>query len=207
VRFEPCRWSELYHRRDLHTGPGGPAQCFYNDHRQQCGQPPLTLNGVGVNPGPNATLSATSLTFANQAVGTTSPAQSITLSNYGTATLNIASMAASANFGETNTCASSLAPGANCTISVTFMPSAAGGLNGTISVTDNALGSPQMVPLGGSGIGPGVCQLKGQECAPVLPPCCSGLLYAWLRETALFVNRPLHRKTPPEHVRLSTRRT
>jgi hypothetical protein len=54
----------------------------------------VSLSGVGLTSGPNAALSATSLTFGNQVVGTTSSAQSITLSNYGTMTLSIASIAA-----------------------------------------------------------------------------------------------------------------
>lgn len=136
----------------------------------------LSLNGLGVNSGPNATLSATALTFPNEAVGTSSPAQSITLSNYGTAELSIASIVASANFGETTTCGSTLASGASCAINVIFMPSASGGLNGTISITDNAPGSPQMVSLGGIGV-TGKCSIQGAECgASIFPPCCPGLV-------------------------------
>src|SRR6516165_6277913 len=44
----------------------------------------VALSGTGIAAGPNATLSASSLTFPTQAVGTISPAQSITLTNYGT---------------------------------------------------------------------------------------------------------------------------
>ncbi len=112
----------------------------------------VSLNGVGLTPGPNATLSAGSLTFANQVIGTTSPAQSLTLSNYGTTTLAIVSIAATANFGETDTCSgSNLASGASCTINVTFTPIATGSVSGTLSATDNAPGSPQTVSLNGTG--------------------------------------------------------
>jgi hypothetical protein len=112
----------------------------------------VPLGGVGLTSGPNATLSAGSLTFATQLVGTTSAAQSITLTNYGTTTLSIAGIAATTtNFAETNTCNSSLASGANCTIDVTFTPSAAGNVTGTLSVTDNAPGTPQTVSLSGIG--------------------------------------------------------
>jgi len=113
----------------------------------------ISLIGVGLTAGPNATLSATSLTFTDQAVNTTSPMQSITLSNYGTTTLGIASMAASANFSETDNCSGmSLASGANCTVNVTFTPNATGAFSGTISVTNNAPGSPQTVSLNGTGV-------------------------------------------------------
>ena len=110
-----------------------------------------SLDGVGFTSGPNATWSATTLTFPLQLVGTTSPPQSVTLSNYGATALSIAGIAATANFGETDTCASSLASGANCTINVTFTPSGSGSLNGTLSVNDNASGSPQTVALVGRG--------------------------------------------------------
>jgi hypothetical protein len=110
------------------------------------------LAGVGMTSGPNATLSAASLTFGGiQLVGTTSPALSVKLINYGTTALNLASIAASANFGESDNCGSSLPSGGIGTIKVTFTPTAAGNLMGTISVIDNASGSPQTVTLSGTG--------------------------------------------------------
>jgi len=111
----------------------------------------VPLTGIGLTSGPNATLSATTLAFGNQAVGTSSPAQSLILSNYGTTTLNITSITTTTNFVQTNTCISTLAPGANCAISVVFMPSATGSVNSTLSIADNALGSPQTVSLTGAG--------------------------------------------------------
>jgi len=105
----------------------------------------------GLVSGVNAILSPTSLTFATQLVGTTSPVQSVLLSNYGTTTLSIAGIAATNNFSETDTCGSSLAAGASCTISVTFTPSVQGNLSGTLSITDDAAGSPQTVSFSGTG--------------------------------------------------------
>jgi hypothetical protein len=96
-------------------------------------------------------LSATSLTFATQLVGTSSSAQPVTLTNYGKMALSIASIAASGDFSQTNTCGSSLAAEANCTISVTFKPTQRGPRTGTLSITDNAAGSPQTVSLTGTG--------------------------------------------------------
>ena len=54
-------------------------------------------------------------------------------------------------FAETNTCPASLAAGAFCTISVTFNPSMATTQIGMLPITDNAEGSPQAVPLSGTG--------------------------------------------------------
>jgi hypothetical protein len=96
-------------------------------------------------------LSATSLTFGSEPVGTPSPAQTITLSNSGTGTLSNVIIGCAGPYFETSTCGSTLASGANCVISVTFVPGATGDLTGTISVTDNAPGSPQNVALSGTG--------------------------------------------------------
>lgn len=132
-----------------------------NDTPHQVG-----LNGTGLTTGPNATLSAASLTFVSQGVGTTSPPQTLTLTNYGEAMLNITSIAATANFAESSTCGPSLAPSANCPISVTFSPSSSGNATGTLSVDSNASGSPQTTSLSGA----------GSTGHPVLTGECSGFV-------------------------------
>jgi VCBS repeat protein len=104
----------------------------------------------GLVSGRNAFLSPQSLDFATQLLGTTSAPQPVLLSNYGTETLTLASIATTTNFTETDDCGSSVAAGAGCTINVTAAPSSIGSLSGTLSVTDDAPGSPQVVPLGGS---------------------------------------------------------
>ena len=111
-----------------------------------------TLTGTGTNSAPVVLLTPTSLNFGGQLVTTTSsPAKMITLKNNGTATLNIMSIASSGDFAETNTCGASLAATMSCSISVTFTPTATGARNGTITITDDANGSPQTVPLTGTG--------------------------------------------------------
>ncbi|MBT9332641.1 kelch repeat-containing protein [Paracidobacterium acidisoli] len=105
-----------------------------------------------VNAGtPGILLAPTSLSFSAQNTGSTSAAQSVTLTNTGSTALSIASIAASGDFAETNTCKSSVAAGANCTIAVTFTPTAGGTRTGSLTITDNAGGSPQIVPLTGTG--------------------------------------------------------
>jgi hypothetical protein len=100
-------------------------------------------------------LSASSLPFGSQSVGTTSAAETVTLSNTGNATLSITSMAITGNnasdFAQTNTCGSSVAAGANCTIAVMFTPSVLGVRTAALSISDNASGSPQTVALAGGG--------------------------------------------------------
>ena len=111
--------------------------------------PSFSLSGTGTASA--ATLSATSLTFASQIVGTTSAAQQVTLTNSGTASLNISSISASGDFAQTNNCPSSLGSGTNCTVSVTFIPKASGNRAGTLSIADDAVaGSPQTVSLNGT---------------------------------------------------------
>jgi hypothetical protein len=111
-----------------------------------------------VNPsGPVVSLVPTSLTFGNTVVGVTSPPKSVTLTNTGTATLNISSIATSGDFGQavsTKPCGATLAAGAHCVIKVTFTPTQLGLRTGNLTITDNAPGSPQTVPLSGTGVLP-----------------------------------------------------
>lgn len=109
-------------------------------------------------PAPVAVISAGSLTFNSQNMGSPSAAKSVTLSNTGNAALTISAIALmgvnSGDFAQTNTCGLSLAVGANCALNVTFTPGATGARNASLSVTDNATGSPQMVSLVGTGVPP-----------------------------------------------------
>lgn len=109
----------------------------------------LTGNGIVAI----ASLSPTSLTFGSQNVGTFSTAQIVKLSNPGHGRLNISSIAASGDFSATNDCNGLVPPGTSCTISVIFSPTAGGTRTGKLTLTDNALDSPQIVGLTGTGSG------------------------------------------------------
>jgi hypothetical protein len=118
----------------------------------------VTLSGTGTltaATAPLVNLSATSLAFGNQSVGTTSTAQTLTLGNTGNAALNITSLALTgtnaSDFALSNMCGSSVPAGSSCTISVTFTPAASGSRTASVSITDNASGSPQAVSLSGTG--------------------------------------------------------
>jgi hypothetical protein len=80
-----------------------------------------------------------------------------TLTNVGSTTLSITGITItgtdSDEFSQTNTCASSVGAGKSCTITVTFRPSDFEGDSAYVSVSDNGGGSPQQVPLSGSGEG------------------------------------------------------
>jgi hypothetical protein len=111
----------------------------------------VAISGTGATVSPTITLSPSSLSFASQATGATSPAQTVTLTNSGQGSLALTSVTASGDFAQTNTCGNSLASGASCALSVTFTPTATGTRTGTLTITDNASGSPQTVALSGGG--------------------------------------------------------
>jgi len=115
----------------------------------------VSLTGTGTAV-PQVSLAPSSLTFASQAVGTTSAAQLITISNTGTGSLTLTSITASGDFADTTTCGASLSAGASCTVSVTFTPSTSGARTGAVTITDNASGSPQTASLSGTGAAPAV---------------------------------------------------
>jgi FG-GAP-like repeat/Abnormal spindle-like microcephaly-assoc'd, ASPM-SPD-2-Hydin len=103
-------------------------------------------------PAPALILSASSLTFPGQYVGTSGLPQTITVTNTGDATLTISAVSASTgDFGVLNACGGSLAAGSSCSIGVFFDPTASGARSGTLTIADDAAGSPQSVTLSGSG--------------------------------------------------------
>lgn len=112
----------------------------------------ITLSGTGVSA--TFTLSASSLTFPNQAEGTTSATQTVTLANTGTSPLVITSIVASSDFAVTSNCGATVAGGANCVLTITFTPTALGARTGTITITDNATPPTQIITLTGIGTAP-----------------------------------------------------
>jgi hypothetical protein len=105
--------------------------------------------------GSAATLSTDpdSLSFASQALNTTSSAKAVTVSNTGTAPASVTTVAAGGDFTQTNTCGTSIAAGASCTVNVSFRPTASGSRTGSLTITANATNSPATVALSGTGAG------------------------------------------------------
>jgi phospholipase C len=112
----------------------------------------LLQSGAGA---PAVQFSPLSLTFATQLVNSASPGEAVTLTNSGVTGLTITSISIggsnAGDFSQSNTCGSGLNAGASCTITVTFDPVAPGSRSADVSVSDNAPGSPQSVPLAGTG--------------------------------------------------------
>lgn len=103
----------------------------------------------------SVTVSPTSLTFASQAVGTTSPSQQVILNNAQSTALTINNIfgggANPGDFKQSNDCGSSVPAGASCTINISFAPTTTGTRTATLSVSDSASNSPQVVTLTGTG--------------------------------------------------------
>jgi trimeric autotransporter adhesin len=124
---------------------------------------PQAVSLIGIGALGTVGLSATTLTFGSQSVGTTSTAQIVTLTNNGSSSLTVTSV----NLGGTNpgsfgksadTCTGAtipVTPPANtCTVGVTFTPTTSGSLTATLIFADSATNSPQTVSLTGTGGAP-----------------------------------------------------
>jgi hypothetical protein len=96
-----------------------------------------------------ATFTPSTLTFSDQAPGTTSTPQIVTLTNTGGADLKIANVATSIGYSQTNHCGATLKPGASCVFAVKFNPYVVGAQLGTLQVNDDAAGGPHVVSLTG----------------------------------------------------------
>jgi uncharacterized protein (TIGR03437 family) len=101
-------------------------------------------------------LSPASLSFGAHVYLEPSESQTVTLTNSATTSLNITSISVtgvnSGDFTQTNTCGSRVESNGSCTITVTFTPTGIGERIASITVADDAAGSPQTVPLSGTGL-------------------------------------------------------
>jgi hypothetical protein len=112
----------------------------------------VALSGVSTA----VSLSATSLTFGSQLVGTTSAPLTITLTNHASHRVvpiyNVLIKGGNfLSFGQTNTCAAGLAAGASCTFSVTFTPRDGGTRTSTLYIWNGGGDTPLEVTLIGTG--------------------------------------------------------
>jgi hypothetical protein len=107
-----------------------------------------------------AQLSKTRVVFPDTAVGTTSSPIDVTLANIGQTAMAISGITItgknSGDFAQTNDCGTSLASGASCTVSITFAPTGGGLRSGLVKISDDAVGSPQVITVRGTGLVPTV---------------------------------------------------
>ena len=122
--------------------------------------PSIALTGAGVVA---ASIVPGSLTFSNQALGTTSAAQTVTFTNNQSNAVTINSIASnSTDFAVTSSCPISpntLAAGISCTASVRFSPKAIGTRTGKLTFQDSASNSPQIASLSGTGTAPALVSI------------------------------------------------
>jgi hypothetical protein len=116
---------------------------------------PQTVAVQGIGLVPAISLSASTLTFSHQLVGTASAAQSIGISNPGTGALSISGFTLSgpntSDFTAAQNCGTALAPGAACSVTVSYQPAAAGASSAMLTIDDNVPGTPVSISLSGAG--------------------------------------------------------
>ena len=108
----------------------------------------VSLSGFGQQT--SAAASAASLSFGNQAVGSTSTAQAVTLNNTGNTPLSVSGVNASGQYSVTHNCPASLAVGASCSANVSFAPTTIGAQAGLLTFA--TAGGNQAVSLSGVGL-------------------------------------------------------
>ena len=117
----------------------------------------FAFNGCGGGGGgPVVSFNPTTLTWPKVVVGKKAATKKLIVSNTGTAALNITNIAISGDFAfvpvaKNKACGATLAAGASCTIKVSFTPTQTGTRTGAVTFTDDASGSPQSLPLTGTG--------------------------------------------------------
>ena len=128
------------------------------DHNASATAATVALNGIGtVAPAPAISLSATTLAFAAQTLGSTSGAKSITVSNSGSALLSFSGLTltgtAAGDFTRVGSCTptTTLAAGASCTVGFTFTPGALGTRSATLTLTSDAANGNAVLGLSGIG--------------------------------------------------------
>ena len=111
----------------------------------------VALSGTGTV----VKFSPSGINFGDQKVGTKSSPVSVELTNTGTTSLSISGIGINGknpgDFSQTNDCGKSVAAGGHCTIKVQFTPQAKGQRSAAVAVSDDGGGSPQTVPLAGTG--------------------------------------------------------
>ena len=116
----------------------------------------VALSGVGTV----MSFSPTSLSFGTQTVKTSSPPQTITMTNVGTSAVKTTKISVTGSrvtsfiIQSSSTCplaSGTLNGGASCTIVVVFDPQLKGALNANVTALDTGGGSPQSVPMSGTG--------------------------------------------------------
>ena len=135
----------------------------------------ITVTGLGTSPTAKATLSATSLSFSSQPLGTTSPTQALTITNTGTSTFHVLTVTLTYPFSQTGFSGKStaIAPGKSLTMNVSFFPTETGVTQGIVLITYDVLPN---AGLSLSGTGTAATTL-GVSTYPTLPSATQNAAY------------------------------
>ena len=124
-----------------HDAPGSPTTASLT------GNGTTALNGLIISPA--------SLSFGSIAVGQNSGGNSVTVTNKTGSAVSFSSITSGSEFTlNTSSCPVSpatLADGSSCTVSMYFVPQAQGIRSDVLTLTDSVAGSPQIIPLSGTG--------------------------------------------------------
>ena len=111
----------------------------------------VALSGIGTE----VELSPIAVNFAGQKVGSRSVPVPVELTNKGTTALSISQITIggkdAGDFSQSNNCGHSVPAGGSCTIRVAFKPTAKGRRAANVALSDDGGGSPQAIPLSGTG--------------------------------------------------------
>ncbi|WP_328324621.1 choice-of-anchor D domain-containing protein [Kribbella sp. NBC_00382] len=133
-----------YVRVNVTGNSGWPAGQVSEFEVYPSGGSPINTPILSTNP--------SSLTFASQALNTTSAAKAVTVTNTGSLAASVSSVTVSGDYTQTNNCGS-IAVNASCTVNVSFRPTASGTRSGSLTINSNATNNPTTVALSGTGAG------------------------------------------------------
>jgi hypothetical protein len=115
---------------------------------------PSSVSLSGTADASTGALSPTTLTFANQVVGSTGASQTVTLFSTGNVPINLSGIQITGDFSQTNNCGTSVAVGSNCIITVTFTPTVHGARSGSLSMLGDFTSPAPSATLSGNGTTP-----------------------------------------------------
>jgi hypothetical protein len=144
-------------RLDITDAAGGTSLASGETGRvalDRTGEPTWSSKALLVEPDYPIDLNPTSLNFGNKRVGVTSAAEDVAVFNSGSDPVTGLGAVASGDFSVASLTCTTIAPLSSCRVNVTLTPTAIGARTGTLTITENAAGSPQVIPLGGTGVAP-----------------------------------------------------
>ena len=118
------------------------------------GEPSWSSRALVVEPQYPIDVNPPSLNFGNQRVGRSNAGEDVTFTNYSDNPVTILGAVASGDFSLAALSCTTILPSSSCRAHVGFTPATMGPRTGNLTVTENAAGSPNVIPLAGVGVAP-----------------------------------------------------